>query len=459
MAQPIDTPTAPKSGGMFERTSFIWRPKWFLLTRFLAVGGVVTALVMAQYAFGIDAINYPALWILVGVLLLSNVFYLVYYRTSCLSATCEPDTLRRRLTLFTVVQINLDLLILTAMLHFSGGATNPFIVYYFFHTILSSILLSKWAAYLEAFIAAALFCGMTMLEGFGLIGHYTLLCPGCHTHLIFLAGMSFAMTSALLIAVYMATSIMDRLRFHQDELEQALRERERLEAEKSRFLDVVAHDLKSPLTSIETMVTSNLAAFGDELPQPVKQTLERIPVRTGQLLSLIQELLDFSRISKLDDYTVPFKELNFLPIVTATTEMYMTDALAKNIDVSLKAPFELPAIMGNKNHLERMVGNLVSNAIRYTPESGSVNIKLTHEGSSLVLTVADTGIGIPEDAVPNIFNNFFRATNARKMNSSGTGLGLAITRAIVENHGGTISFTSTEGEGTVFTVTLPAAKS
>ena len=441
-----------------EKASFIWRPKWFLLTRFLAAGGVIAALVIAQAVFHIETIRYPALWTLFAVLVAVNVAYTVYYRFSCLGNVCENDRIRRRLTIFTIIQITIDLILLTLMLHFSGGATNPFILYYFFHTMLASILLSKEAAYLEAVFAAGLFSAMTLLEGFGIVGHYTLLCPGCHTQIVFMAASCFALSSALIIAVYLATSIMERLRFHQQEVEHALHEMERLEAEKSRFLDVVAHDLKSPLASIETMVTSNLAVYGDEIPPQMAQTLRRIPIRTGQLLSLIQELLDFSRITNLDEVTVEYKELNFLPIVTTTVEMYMTDALKKNIQVSLNAGPDIPSIRGNKNQLERMVGNLVSNAVRYTPENGSVNVKVVTREGNVVLTVADTGIGIPDDAVPKIFSNFYRATNARRMDSSGTGLGLSITRTIVEKHGGSITFTSTEGEGTVFTVTLPALR-
>ena len=106
-----------------------------------------------------------------------------------------------------------------------------------------------------------------------------------------------------------------------------------------------------------------------------------------------------------------------------------------------------------------MIGNLISNAVRYTPDGGSVNVNVTTRDGAVVLTVADTGIGIPDESIPNIFNNFYRASNARRMDGSGTGLGLSITKAIVEKHGGAITFTSIEGEGTVFTVTLPTLKS
>ncbi|MFC1511658.1 sensor histidine kinase [Candidatus Latescibacterota bacterium] len=450
-----DLMTSRPQNDILRKASFFWRPKWFLITRFIAVAGVAGALLFF-YAIGVRTIDFTALVILLAILLFTNLAYVLYYRSKFSHERYESVAIQTHLAVFTVIQINIDLVILTLMLHYSGGATNPFIFYYFFHSILASILLSKRAAYIEAIIASGMFCGMTLLEGLGLITHYNLLCPGCHTQPLFISGVSFALTSALITSVYMATSIMERLRAHREALEHALNETERLEDEKSRFLDVVAHDLKTPLTSIETMVASNLTVFGEELPEQVKHTLERIPVRTGQLLKLVQELLDFSHITKLDDLTLDFKPLNFLPIVTTSVEMYMPDAMQRNIAVKLTTDQVIPTVRGNKNHLERMVGNLISNAVRYTPNNGSVNVKVTAREGWVILTVADNGIGIPEDEIPNIFKNFFRAKNARKMDQGGTGLGLSITKAIVKKHNGTISFTSTEGEGTVFTVKLPA---
>jgi len=203
------------------------------------------------------------------------------------------------------------------------------------------------------------------------------------------------------------------------------------------------------------MVNSMLTVFGHEIPPKVRDVMERIPKRTNGLEKFIQELLDFSRIKNLNQFEMQFKPLNFLPIVTATVEMYMSQALDKNIQIILNAAHDIPPILGNKDHLERMVANLVSNAIRYTLDNGSVNIKILSDNNQVVLSVADTGIGIPEDALPNIFNDFFRAKNARKVSSSGTGLGLSIIKTIVERHGGIITVQSTEGEGTVFTVKLP----
>ena len=434
---------------------WLWRPKWFLLTRFMAVLGVAGTLAVAFAIFHIDTIHYRALVVLAAVLLTSNVAYVLYYVSGRLSPDVPAVVLEKRIVIFTTMQINTDLVILTFMLHYSGGATNPFILYYFFHTILSSILLSRRAANIEATVAVVLFGSMTLFEGYGVIRHYDLFCPEYYTKPIFMSGMVFAVTTALYIAVYMASSIMDRLRLHQVELEKALEEQRRLEEEKSRFLDVVAHDLKSPLAAIETMATSALAVYKDSMTPEVKKILERIPLRTKDLIRFIQDLLEFSRIRKIEDAQANFKALNILPIVTATIEMYMGQAMDKNINMTVQSEPNIPPIMGSKEHLERMTANLVSNAIRYTRENGSVTVKLGIDKGWIVLTVADTGIGIPEKALPYIFTDFFRADNAKKFSSAGTGLGMSIVKAVVDQHGGTVSVTSEEGEGTVFTVRLP----
>jgi signal transduction histidine kinase len=268
--------------------------------------------------------------------------------------------------------------------------------------------------------------------------------------------MCAALSSALFIAVYMASSIMERLRVQRETLERALAETERLESEKSRFMNVVAHDLKSPLASIETMVSSALAVYGDRIPPKVREMMERIPVRTGELLKFIRELLDYSQIRSADLLEVQFEPLDLLPVLREVVDIQGSIARNRNITLSFNAARGVPPVMGNREYLKRVAANLISNAVRYTPENGSVTVTLSPVDKGAVLTVADTGIGIPADDLSRIFTDFFRAGNARKFSPSGTGLGLSIARSIVEMHGGAISVSSTVGAGTTFTVRLPA---
>jgi signal transduction histidine kinase len=447
--------TGPEPTSYVDPRPFsIWRPKWFLITRYLAVVGVIAAIATARYFFILEGPDYHSLSVLAAVLLASNIGYHIYYLTAHVSKADVAGVSFRRLAVFTKVQINSDLVLLTFMLHYAGGATNPVILYYFFHTILSSILLKKHWAYFEATVAAGLFNSMVFLEGFEIIRHNDLFHTGVHTNPTFMLGMVLAMTSALYIAVYMASSIMDLLRSHQRELEHSLVEIKRLEHEKSTFLSVVSHDLKGPIAAIESLATSVLAVHGDGMMPKVREVLERIPTRTRDLTRFIRDLLEFSHITSLDDTVETLKPLNLLPMVSATVEIYMSQAEEKHITVTVTADPDLPDINGSHDLLDRMVGNLISNAVRYTPDNGSVTITLERSADDLVFTVADTGIGIPEADIPSIFNEFYRASNAKKFTTSGTGLGMAITKAVVDRHGGTITVKSVVGEGTTFTVRI-----
>ncbi len=299
---------------------------------------------------------------------------------------------------------------------------------------------------------------MTILEGMGVLRHYRLIPGNTHTDPIFIVLMVISFNFAVFTAAYLTIRIAEKLRWFSRQCQISVAEKSRIELEKMHFLDVVAHDLKSPLSAIETMVTSLLDAYGPEMNEDTKDTLERIPKRTRDLIRFIQNLMDFSRIHGQEEIREHFRPLNFLPVVTSTVEMYMDQALDKNISMTVQAEPNIPLIMGSREHLERMAANLISNAVRYTPENGSIKVKVGVENGDAILTVADSGIGIPEKDMPQIFEEFYRSANARKENSSGTGLGLPIVKFIVEKHGGSISVNSVEGEGTVFTVRLPAVQ-
>lgn len=438
------------------RENALWQPQWLIAARFAAVACVALALLTARYAFHVTRINYSWLWSLDGILLVYNLISYYYYRSGRLEYSMESSGIERKHAAFLTIQVNSDLIIFTLMIHFSGGVTNPFFVWYLFPVLIASIFLTRRAGYVHAGTASALFAGMVILEGTGLLHHYRLLKSNFHTDHIYITGIIIAFTAVLFLTAYLTSTLTERLRQYQFQFRKSFEDKCRIEMEKAHFLDVVAHDLKSPLSTIETMVTSILDAYGQEMNEDTKDTLERIPKRTHDLIRFIQNLLDFSRVRNQNEILSHFKPLNFLPIVTSAVEMYMDQALDKKITMTVQVEPNIPLVMGSGEHLERMVGNLISNAIRYTPENGSVKVKLGVADSEIVLSVADSGIGIPERDIPQIFNEFFRASNARGVTDTGTGLGLPIARFIVEKHGGTIQVNSVEGEGTVFTIRIPA---
>jgi signal transduction histidine kinase len=147
--------------------------------------------------------------------------------------------------------------------------------------------------------------------------------------------------------------------------------------------------------------------------------------------------------------------VNLGDIIAQVTESFQPRAQEKGIQCAVELGTEPLRLSGYEDSLERMVTNLVSNAVKYTPGGGAVSAKAWSEADQIYLEVSDSGIGIPEDALPRIFSEFYRAQNARSLDVDGTGLGLALVKDVVELHGGQISVQSRVGEGSTFRVSLP----
>jgi signal transduction histidine kinase len=432
------------------------KPGWFIAIRFIACSGAVAALLAARFLFHITRIDYSWLFGLVLFLLAANIVYAFALRTGFFREGPGSAVYERRFARFIAVQYIFDMAVLTLLLHFSGGIMNPFFLFYFFHIVLGAVLLPPKGSYLAAGFAVVLFCGMAILEGTGTIRHYSLFPYKFYSDPLFLAGIMTSFASTVFITVYLTMTATGHVREYRRLAIRSHEEMHRSEMEKDHFLDVVSHDLTSPLAAIETMTASLLSAYGDQFNDDVRDTLERIPKRTHDLTRFVRNLLDFSKLRNAEELKARFKPLNFLPIVTSTVEMYMDQALDKHISMNVQVAPDIPRIMGSGEHLERLIGNLVSNAVRYTPENGSVTVKVGVENGDVVLTVADSGIGIPEKDLPRVFEEFYRSPKARAVSESGTGLGLPIARFIAEKHGGSIDVNSVEGEGTIFTVRIPS---
>jgi two-component system sensor histidine kinase BaeS len=135
---------------------------------------------------------------------------------------------------------------------------------------------------------------------------------------------------------------------------------------------------------------------------------------------------------------------------------YAPQAAARQITLAVSATSEAPDVLVDPERMAQVLGNLVSNALRHTPAGGRIDLSAQAQGSRVALVVADTGEGIPADALPHVFERFYRVDKSRSRAHGGAGLGLAIAKSIVEAHGGTITAASTPGHGTTFTITLPS---
>lgn len=229
-----------------------------------------------------------------------------------------------------------------------------------------------------------------------------------------------------------------------------LREKERI---KDEYVRRVTHDIKGHLGAVLTCL--ELATGGIIGPLNDQQTnfLGRARERTKSLVSFLKTLLRLTEIRLCDRTDMAAFSLG--NSLHGVMDQMKPRALDRSIALSCQVDAAVGEIFGNALFFEEAVSHLVQNAIKYTPEHGTVTVTAVRQGSEVLVDVADTGIGIPQDDLPRIFEEFFRASNARAAKTRSTGLGLSIVQQIVDKHDGHIGVESQEGQGTTFRVTLP----
>jgi len=227
-----------------------------------------------------------------------------------------------------------------------------------------------------------------------------------------------------------------------------------LDKMKSEFIAMVTHELRAPIASVEQQLTVILNGMAGEVTAKQERLLSRAKERTNGLLTLIKDLLDLSKIEagKMVQYKEP---LLLQEVIQRVVDLMRAEAEAKKIDLQFSAPSETPLINADRNSMEGIFTNLISNAIKYTPEGGKVWVILSEEGGFVKAAVSDTGIGIKKEDLPRIFDKFYRVKTTETRQIIGTGLGLSIVKSIVDAHLGSISVESEEGGGTTFAVLFP----
>jgi two-component system sensor histidine kinase/response regulator len=220
------------------------------------------------------------------------------------------------------------------------------------------------------------------------------------------------------------------------------------------FLSMAAHDLKAPLSAVQTYFGVLLGGFTGELSTRQTDILERCSTRIAQLLELISDLLDISKI-EAGQIVTEMEEVRLKTIVHGPVEMGHTLAERKGLKLEVDMPKKLPHLYVASTRLQNALTQLISNAITYTDPGGSVKLRIVNSPNTIRFEVSDTGIGIPKEELDQVFKEFFRASNVK---TKGSGLGLSIVKCIIEAHGGDIRAESPcpeTGKGCRFTFTIP----
>ena len=234
-------------------------------------------------------------------------------------------------------------------------------------------------------------------------------------------------------------------------------EQRKSEQSRREFVANVSHELRTPLTNIKSYAETIVSA-GDDLPRELHDNFMGVIINEADRMTrIVQDLLTLSKI----DYGKMEMNISRFSFAKAISNVYEAAKLNAEQNHHHTMVFHcednIPDVLGDRERIEQVVMNIVSNAIKYTPDGGKIEIYAGSNGKSVFVRVTDNGIGIPEKDLPRLFERFYRVDKARSRESGGTGLGLSIAREILSQHKGEIKIDSVYGEGTDVRITLPAA--
>jgi hypothetical protein len=221
------------------------------------------------------------------------------------------------------------------------------------------------------------------------------------------------------------------------------------------FYRKAAHDLRAPLAAIRSKLALITKGYVTDKDKTI-ELVDRVITRTEGLSEMVNDLLILAE-DRLDMFNPEFEEVKIKEVFESIVELYETEARKKNITFIHEIEGDISPVKATRDGVERIFSNLISNAIKYSRENGKVEIRVSENANDKVVsfTINDSGIGIPKDEQKNLFKEFFRAPNAKKLTVIGSGLGLTITKKLVTDFGGAIDFVSEENVGSTFRVLIP----
>jgi signal transduction histidine kinase len=480
---------------LVEQDNLRQRAHWLIRLRWLAAAAVVLATFVCTHVLGLSLPSAP-LYGIAALLLVYNfvVFFLLEgfgtwrpalaMRRGVVRDTDRPthtavERTGRRIKSVIDLQISADLVILTILVHFSGGPESPLVLFFIFHVIIASILLSVWESFLQATLAVVLLAGLLLLEATGVVPHICLkgLIRHCrYEEQAYLAAMFATFVLTVYLVVYLTSYIALRLRRAEEAQREANRQLRAKDRIKDEYVAHLTHDIKGHLAAIQSCLGVAATDLGREperdacdgacdpagpadaperaaLISQAADFVERAYLRTKKLTAFVRMLLRLTRL-KLDG------NLEMVPFcvgeaVRESVEAVQLAVREKSLRLASVVTPGAATISGNALSFKEALMNLLLNAVKYTPPDGTVSIKTEILDRSVVVEIADTGIGIPPEEQGRVFEEFYRASNARKAQPDGDGLGLSLVKRVVEMHGGTIQFSSRLGSGTTFRLVLP----
>jgi signal transduction histidine kinase len=449
---PYNTHTHEKSSLEKELVESLSR---FINLRWIMVIGIFVTSKFAKFGLGIDLPIIPIFIV---------TFCILIFNLICLYLQKHVKSYER----FTNLQISVDWIALVFLVHYTGGIESPVIFYFIFHVIISAILLSEKKCYLQTSFALILIISLSILEYFHVIPHVHIkdLFPNpVYDNGLYLLSIIFFSVTSLYISAYLATSVNNRLRKRENEIvtlkneiTDAYNKLEEIDREKSEFTYKVTHELRSPLSAIQSLLKSIEEGYAGEISEKARDLVIRSEKRTSFLITLVNGLLDLiaGKIGKPKEGDIKLIDINIA--VKNTLHLMQEKTKAKNLKIINKAVPEPSYLNIVPDDLDIILTNLIDNSVKYTEQEGTISINSTITDKEVKLEISDTGMGITTEDINKIFNEFYRARNAKAAELRGTGLGLSIVKNLIKQYGGSIDVQSQIEKGTTVTISFPIDK-
>jgi signal transduction histidine kinase len=453
------------------------RVNWLIRLRWLVVlGALLIVLAVTLLLPGVLPISF--LLGTIVALAVTNILILRYSRY-----LNSQGAFKERYVNLLHVQLCLDLVIFTVFLHFMGGLETPLFFFYLIYVLIASTMFPRAISFGYAGLASFLYLALIIGEWSQLIPHHNLAGfadPTLFQQPIHIFTSGLTLTIAAFLVAHFVSRIVSRLRERERELMEAnlsceARGRELTQANlscetrgrelmnlntklqemqkaRSQFIRLVTHELRAPVAAIQSYL--KLILNGYVPPEREREIIQKTEQRALDQLALISDLLELARLDEPEDKTkvVP---VDLAKVLLEVYDMVCAQVESKGNSLKIDVTSGLPLMEVAPEHMKELLTNLISNAIKYTMPGGTAVVSLTQNDEGIVGIVQDSGIGISADALPRIFDQFYRADNAKTVEAHGTGLGLAIVKRILETYGGSISVESEVGKGSTFTFFLP----
>lgn len=387
---------------------------------------VILGLLILQLPFAAD-LNRQAIYIIDAAI---GVYALIWYRLI-------PKRFSGRLKM--LVSNLITITFIAFIVHNTNGVQGYLIFLYFLAVL--SVVMTLPLIYIAAATSYVIF--LIFLEA-------------CLTVGPFETNISLAVLHswALFLVVFFARFNVGQASLAKKREEEVILGREKTIGDlKDEFVYIISHELKQPATAIKGYIDTILSKYSGSMNVDTSEILNLTNINSDRLSKLLDDLLDISQIEK-GSLRINMTDVSLKPIISEVLSALLLDAQSRRISLVQKGTEEVAA-KADADRLKEVLTNLVSNAVKYTPEGGKATVEVKKEGSFAKVFVSDNGIGIGEEEQKHLFEKFYRVSNEKTEAVKGSGLGLFIAKQLVEKMGGEIGVISTVGQGTTFYFTLP----